>query len=294
MLDLHYLRIFYEVAKEKSFSKAAGNLYINQSAVSIQIKKFEETLSTKLFDRTNSKKIELTYAGEVLFRTAEEIFQKVGRVEKEINQVIQFKKGKIIIGATHIIGEPLLPKIIKQFTDKYPEIEYEIYIQERDILLQWLKEGKIDVFLLGDYYISDKTFSIIPINDFPFVLVYHQEISSLKELEHIPMINRNDSIILEKKVDFLESKYGIKIEKRITVNGSIETIKNLVIERMGYSILPYYCVYDELLTKKLYTILSFEEYKNGYQAVVVKDKLDKYEINLFIDFIKDFNIERDF
>ena len=49
MLDLHYLRIFYEVAKEKSFSNAAKNLFINQSAVSIQIKKFEDILGSKLF-----------------------------------------------------------------------------------------------------------------------------------------------------------------------------------------------------------------------------------------------------
>ena len=61
-LDLHYLEIFYEVAKAKSFTKAAEKLYINQSAVSIQVKKFEDILKVKLFDRS-SKKIKLTYIG---------------------------------------------------------------------------------------------------------------------------------------------------------------------------------------------------------------------------------------
>ncbi|MGL5901830.1 MAG: LysR family transcriptional regulator, partial [Cetobacterium sp.] len=75
-MDLHYLRIFYEVGKEKSFTKAANKLYINQSAVSIQVKKFEEILNSKLFDRS-SKKIRLTYTGEALFKMAEEIFEKV-------------------------------------------------------------------------------------------------------------------------------------------------------------------------------------------------------------------------
>ena len=59
-MDLHYLRIFYEVACEKSFTKAANKLFINQSAVSIQVKKFEDMLNTKLFDRS-SKKIKLTW-----------------------------------------------------------------------------------------------------------------------------------------------------------------------------------------------------------------------------------------
>lgn len=48
-MDLHYLKIFYEVAKEKSFTKAASKLYINQSAVSIQVKKFRRDFKCKTF-----------------------------------------------------------------------------------------------------------------------------------------------------------------------------------------------------------------------------------------------------
>ena len=66
-MDLHYLEIFYEVAKAKSFTKAAEKLFINQSAVSIQVKKFEDILKVKLFDRS-SKKIKLTYTGETLYK----------------------------------------------------------------------------------------------------------------------------------------------------------------------------------------------------------------------------------
>ena len=54
-MDLHYLEIFYEVAKAKSFTKAAEKLFINQSAVSIQVKKFEDILKVKLFDRSSKK-----------------------------------------------------------------------------------------------------------------------------------------------------------------------------------------------------------------------------------------------
>ena len=98
-MDLHYLKIFYEVAKEKSFTKAASKLYINQSAVSIQVKKFEEILNAKLFDRS-SKKIKLTYTGEALYKMAEDIFDKVKRAEKEIARIIDLDRAKISIGAT--------------------------------------------------------------------------------------------------------------------------------------------------------------------------------------------------
>ena len=128
-MDLHYLRIFYEVACEKSFTKAANKLFINQSAVSIQVKKFEDMLNTKLFDRS-SKKIKLTYSGEVLHKVAEEIFQKVKRAEKEIEKIVLFDKAKITIGATHLIGEHLLPRIMSEFTKIHPEVEFDLVIKD--------------------------------------------------------------------------------------------------------------------------------------------------------------------
>lgn len=293
MLDLHYLRIFYEVAKEKSFSNAARNLFINQSAVSIQIKKFEDILGSKLFDR-NGKRIEVTYAGEVLFKTAEEIFQKLKRVEKDVMKVINKQKGKIIIGTTHVIGEPLLAKVLREFKEIYSDIDYEIHIQERDILIELLKEGNVDIALMGDFYINDKTFSVIPINEYPFVLVCSEDIKieEIGKLEKLSLIARDDSIILEKNLDYLEKKYNINIENRITVNGSIEIIKNLVKEKMGYAILPYYCVYEEIEEGKYFAVVSFDEYKNGYQAVVVKEKSEKVEIKNFIEFLKEFKIKK--
>ena len=144
-MDLHYLKIFYEVAREKSFTKAANKLYINQSAVSIQVKKFEELLNAKLFDRS-SKKIRLTYTGEALYRMAEDIFNKVQRAEKEINRIIKLGKAKIVIGATSIIGDPLLPRLMEEFSAKHGEIEYEIQMGNKAWLLKSLKEGEIDIY----------------------------------------------------------------------------------------------------------------------------------------------------
>ena len=124
-MDLHYLEIFYEVAKAKSFTKAAEKLFINQSAVSIQVKKFEDILKVKLFDRS-SKKIKLTYTGETLYKMAEDIFEKVKRAEKEISRVIEFDRARIAIGASAIIAEPLLPSLMKEFSSIHEEIEYNI------------------------------------------------------------------------------------------------------------------------------------------------------------------------
>lgn len=291
-MDLHYLRIFYEVAKEKSFTKAASNLYINQSAVSIQIKKFEDHFNAKLFDRS-SKKIKLTYAGEMLFKTAEDIFQKVKRAEKEMENIVLYERGKIVIGATHIIGEPVLPKAIKKFLEKYEGIEVEVHIQERDVLIDWIKEGKVDAALMGDFFIKDESLTILSIGTYPFVVVAKDYYDSVKLLEEMPLIARSDSLLTEKNIDYFQKTNNIKISKRITVNGSIEAVKNFVLEGMGFTIIPYHCVYKEILKKELFAIEDFKKFKDGYQIVYAKDKEENSELNKFIQFIKSFDIGYD-
>lgn len=291
-MDLHYLRIFYEVAKEKSFTKAASNLYINQSAVSIQIKKFEDHFNAKLFDRS-SKKIKLTYAGEMLFKTAEDIFQKVKRAEKEMENIVLYERGKIVIGATHIIGEPVLPKAIKKFLEKYEGIEVEVHIQERDVLIDWIKEGKVDAALMGDFFIKDESLTILSIGTYPFVVVAKDYYDSVKLLEEMPLVARSDSLLTEKNIDYFQKTNNIKISKRITVNGSIEAVKNFVLEGMGFTIIPYHCVYKEILKKELFAIEDFKKFKDGYQIVYAKDKEENSELNKFIQFIKFFDIGYD-
>lgn len=285
-MDLHYLRIFYEVANEKSFTKAANKLFINQSAVSIQVKKFEEMLNTKLFDRT-SKKIKLTYSGEVLFKISEEIFQKVKRAEKEIEKIVLYDKAKISIGATHLIGEHLLPRLVKEFSEAHPEIEFDLIIKERDLLIKELKEGRVDLALMGTYYLKDTDLETIDVELYPFVIVGKEKVDDPKVLVEQKLIMRDDSPLTNKNIALFEKKNNITLDNRLMVRGSIETMKNLVKEGMGYTILPYYCVSEELKMGRFHLIEDFNENKDGYQIVTTKDKAENAENKKFINFVKD-------
>lgn len=285
-MDLHYLRIFYEVANERSFTKAANKLFINQSAVSIQVKKFEEMLNTKLFDRT-SKKIKLTYSGEVLFKISEEIFQKVKRAEKEIEKIVLYDKAKISIGATHLIGEHLLPRIVREFHAAHPEVEFDLIIKERDLLIKELKEGKVDLALMGTYYLKDNDLETIDIDMYPFVIVGGEPVEDPKTLIDKKLIMRDDSPLTNKNIALFEKKNNITLDNRLMVRGSIETMKNLVKEGMGYTMLPYYCVSKEIKDGKFFLIEDFNENKDGYQIVVTKDKGESPEIKKFTIFVKE-------
>lgn len=288
-MDLHYLKIFYEVAKEKSFTKAATKLYINQSAVSIQIKKFEELLNAKLFDRS-SKKIRLTYTGEALFRMAEDIFNKVQRAEKEINRIIKLGKAKIVIGSTSIIGDPLLPKLMKEFSEVYPEIEYEIQISDKANLLKNLKEGGIDIALVDEEHIVDPNLDILTVEKVPYYLITGDESINITNVADYPLISRNNVPNNLKAINFLEEKYQITFDNRILVQGSLQIIKGMVKNKLANVILPYYAIDKEIKEGEFKVIEEIVDVKDGYQVIVTKDKNTLVPIIKFLNFISSYKL----
>jgi len=288
-MDLHYLKIFYEVAKEKSFTKAANRLFINQSAVSIQVKKFEEILNTKLFDRS-SKKIRLTYTGEALYKMAEDIFNKVQRTEKEINRIIKLGKAKIIIGSTSIIGDPLLPRLMEEFGHSHNEIEYEIKISDKLILLKELKEGEIDIALVDEEHIIDPNLDVITVEKVPYVLITSNKDISIENISEYPLITRTNVPNNTKAINYLEDKYNFIFENKISVLGSLEVIKGMVKKDIANVILPYYSVSKEILNGTFKIVEELEEIKDGYQLVITKDKANLTPIIKFLNFMSHYKI----
>ena len=290
-MDIHHLKIFFESCNEKSFTKAARKLYISQSAVSIQIKKLESTLGLQLIER-NSKNFKLTFAGKELFKMSQDVFEKISRMENEMKKILQYKKGKISIGATHNIGEPVLPRIMVEFRKQYPEIEFDLYIKNKESLVKHLKEGTVDIALMEEYFIEDKEIKVIETEDYPFVVVAGKEITNLDELQNIPLLKR-DTILTNKYLDLFEKIVGFNLDKRISVNGSIETMKNLIKDGLGFAILPYYIVHEEVERGALKLVHKFEKSEDRFQIVLIRENEDKEGISKFVEFLENYKINRD-
>ena len=291
-MDLHYLEIFYEVAKAKSFTKAAEKLFINQSAVSIQVKKFEDILKVKLFDRS-SKKIKLTYIGETLYKMAEDIFEKVKRAEKEISRVIEVDRARIAIGASSIIAEPLLPSLMKDFSSAHEEIEYNVTISNKEHLLKLLKEGELDVIIIDSQHITDSNLEIVSIEKGPYVLISSQNYSNIEDIEKDAIITRNTIQNNNKAIELIEDKYGISFNTKINVLGNLEVIKGMVREGVGNVIFPYYAVYKDIKKGDFKVIAKIDEIKDGYELIITKDKKDLSQITKFINVVKSHKIVMD-
>ena len=145
---------------------------------------------------------------------------------------------------------------------------------------------------MEEYFIEDKEIKVIETDEYPFVVVTSTEVESFEDLKDIPLLKR-DTLLTTKYLDFFEKIIGFNLEKRIAVNGSIETMKNLLKQGLGFAILPYYSVYEEVENGVLKNIHSFEKSEDRFQIVLIRENEDKEGINKFVEFLKNYEIMGD-
>ncbi len=121
MINLHHFRIFYNVARRMSHTKAADDLCITQPAVTNQIKVFEEKLGLKLFIRKLNK-IHLTEEGKVFFKYAQRLFDLEVEIEQVANDLKGLKAGTVALGVLRMYSPIFMHLLINQFHKVYPDI----------------------------------------------------------------------------------------------------------------------------------------------------------------------------
>lgn len=143
----------FEVYKEKSFSKAAQNLYISQPALSAAIKKIENRIGCCIFDRS-SRVVRLTDAGAEYIKAAETIMDIESRFENYLSNLNELKTGRLSIGASNVFASFILPAIITDFTAKYPAVKVNLIEAASAQLEELLFSGTLD-FVLDNYPLDE-------------------------------------------------------------------------------------------------------------------------------------------
>lgn len=143
-LDITTLRSFMAVADNGGVTKAAGFLNLTQSAVSMQLKRLEETLGVDLLDRSG-RGVALTAAGDQLLGYARRMValndEVVGRLSDDAFE------GEIHLGVPHDIVYPAIPKVLQRFNAAYPRVKVQLSASHTQILKQQFARGECDIIL---------------------------------------------------------------------------------------------------------------------------------------------------
>jgi DNA-binding transcriptional LysR family regulator len=142
-MDWDRLRVFHAVAEAGSFTHAGESLNLSQSAVSRQISALEESLSVPLFHR-HARGLILTEQGELLFRTAREVFAKLAMAEGLISESKDRPKGPLKITTTVAFGSIWLTPRIREFLDLYPEIQVSLVVDDSELDLS-MREADVAI-----------------------------------------------------------------------------------------------------------------------------------------------------
>ncbi len=146
-MELRHLRYFLAVATELHFGHAAEKLHIAQPPLSHQIRQLETELGFELFTRTKRSVI-LTPAGQAFLIQVKQIFQQLDQAIEIGRKTSRGELGQISIGFVGSATYNILPVMLQQFRDRYPQVQIELHELTTDRQLIWLRDGKIDIGLM--------------------------------------------------------------------------------------------------------------------------------------------------
>ena len=262
-LNYELYKVFYQVASDLSFSKAAEKLFISQSAVSQNIKNLEKELKTELFIRS-TKKVRLTEAGKILFEHIEPAFNLIESGEKSIREINSLERGEIHIGANDTISKDYLLPYLKKYHHLYPEIQIQITNRTSSTCIDLLQQNKVDLIIsnLPNPKITDQrecqeifSFNDIFIAGSEFKDLRKKEIK-LREIQNYPLLMLEAKTTTRKFLENALTKLDIEIEAAVEL-GSVDLLIEMTKIGLGIALVPEYCL--DLKEEGLFAVKTKEK-----------------------------------
>lgn len=189
------MKVFVSVAKNLSFTKASQELFISQPSVTKHIQELETLYQTRLFERMGNS-ISLTDAGRVFLEHSKRILDDYGRLAYEMSLLRNDHSGELRLGASTTIAQYVLPPLLAQFIDKFPQVSLSLFSGNSAQVEKALQEHRIDLGLV-EGNVRQQTLKYTPFlrDELVAVVNTHSRWSERDELElddlyHIPLVLR--------------------------------------------------------------------------------------------------------
>ncbi len=213
-MDIRSLRYFMTVAELGGFSAAAEQLHVAQPAVSMAIRKLEQSLQLQLFHR-NERRVSLTDEGQVLLRHARAILQAVRDAEREMHELHALERGEVRVGVPGMLGSYYFPPILMAFRHRYPQLRLEVVEAGTRQLQQMIHRGEIDMGVI----VADT-----PPDDLETHSFFQAQMMTIMPTDH-PLATRNnisyDAFFTEELVLFKEGYFHREVIDRLSAEAGV-------------------------------------------------------------------------
>jgi DNA-binding transcriptional LysR family regulator len=285
------LKVFHTVAKLLSFTRAAEALHMTQPAVTFQVRQLEEYFNTRLFDRTHNK-VNLTQAGERVAEYAERIFDLYTEMENSVRDLTGEISGALTIGASTTIAEYMLPALLGEFKNRYPDINLRLKVSNSEGIVSMVEHNVIDLGVV-ESPVHNKNLIVEVCHDDELVavtapdheLAQRGEPVKAADIARYPFVSREEGsgtrdvitqYLLDEKVALDDMNFCLEL-------GSPEAIKGAVEAGMGITIMSRSIIGKELKLKTLAALqldpqlsrpFSFVRQRQKFRVNVMEELLE--------------------
>lgn len=280
-MNIDLFKSFIAVAKFKSISRASESLYLTQPAITKQIQFLEQEYNKKLFDRSH-KELRLTEEGKILLDYANRILGIYNESFSSLSEKAGQIKGTLQIAASLTTGIYILPRFIKFFRDAYPQIKIEMSLDNTAHVLKALKKEDIHFGFIG-INPEDASILLIPFYQDKLTVVVGpgskiMKVARWKGLEEIPFIGREKGSDIRTTYENWFEQRIVSFMPTIELNNT-EAIKSFLAYNMGFSILPWSTVEQEvkLGLLRVVSVPHFNPLQNYYICFLKKRRLSTLE-----------------
>lgn len=273
-MEFRQLEFFVEVARQRSFTKAAEELLVAQPAISKSMKKLEQEVGLLLFNRAE-RRVALTAEGEVFLKHAELILDQVARAKAEMEELSGLKKGEVRIGLPSMVGTYYFPGLIIDFKKMYPDLQITVYEQGVVKIRQMLVDGEIDMGVVLENDATDEV-EVLPFlkeemivcvpDSHPFA---DRDAVSYEELTKESLILFKEGYFQREIIARASRMSGMPLNVTFETN-QISLIKSLVARKLGVTLFLRMVIADDphlvsvSLDPPVYLRLGVAWNKNAY------------------------------
>jgi LysR family hydrogen peroxide-inducible transcriptional activator len=247
-MTLTELRYIVAVARERHFGRAAEACFVSQPTLSVAIKKLEEELDVKIFER-GSTEVSMTPLGESIVRQAQQVLEQAQGIREIAERGKDPLAGALRLGIIYTIGPYLLPDLVKHAIEHTPQMPLMLQENFTVKLLDMLRTGELDCAIMAEPF-PDAGLAVAPLYDEPFMvavpkahpLAKRKKISS-EELKRETMLLLGTGHcfrdhVLEVCPEFARFSSDAEGIKKSFEGSSLETIKHMVASGMGITVVP--------------------------------------------------------
>lgn len=239
-MELYQLGYFLEIARQRSFTRAAERLHMAQPALSQQMKNLEAELGTALFIR-GRKETQLTAAGKAFQPRAEALLLQAEAAKAIVSDVAQLRGGRLVIAAIPSVSACLLPSVIQNFARQHARVELQLIEDSSEHVADCVESGLADIGFL-QLPASKAAFTARTIVSEPFVLLVARSHALARQGDVTLKQLAAESFIFYKgraRDTALEACRKAGFEPRIACeSGELETVRALVASGLGIAVVP--------------------------------------------------------